>query len=169
VTQNFSTADAIGRLTLNMLMSFAEFEGEMIAERIRDKIASARRKGKATGGPVPMGCRVRDKRLVVNDSEAAVVQKAFELLLQHRSIAAVTRALNDERLFPKLLRPGAPCRQWGADAVAKLLRNPLYAALLSYREERHDASATPHSKVEVEARVVFVEAGGQQERPHCLA
>ncbi|MGH7294588.1 MAG: recombinase family protein, partial [Polyangiaceae bacterium] len=55
VTQNFSTADAMGRLTLNMLMSFAEFEREMISERTRDKIAGARRKGKWTGGPVPLG------------------------------------------------------------------------------------------------------------------
>jgi hypothetical protein len=74
----------------------------------------------------------------VNESEAAVVQKAFELLLQHRSIAAVTRALNDEGLFPKLLRPGGPCRQWDADAVAKLLRNPLYAGFMRYHGERHD-------------------------------
>jgi len=63
VTQNFSTADAMGRLTLNMLMSFAEFEREMIAERTRDKIAGARRKGKWTGGSVPLGYTVVDKRL----------------------------------------------------------------------------------------------------------
>ncbi len=74
VTQNFSTADAMGRLTLNMLMSFAEFEREMIAERTRDKIAAARRRGKWTGGPVPLGYDVVDMRLVVNELEAVVVR-----------------------------------------------------------------------------------------------
>jgi site-specific DNA recombinase len=63
VTQNFSTADAMGRLTMNMLMSFAEFEREMISERTRDKIAGSRRKGKWTGGPVPFGYSVKDKKL----------------------------------------------------------------------------------------------------------
>ncbi|MCA9559508.1 MAG: recombinase family protein, partial [Myxococcales bacterium] len=77
VTQNFSTADAMGRLTLNMLMSFSEFEREMIAERTRDKIAAARRRGKWTGGPVPLGYDVVDKKLVVNDLEAVVVRELF--------------------------------------------------------------------------------------------
>ena len=79
VTQNFSTADAMGRLTMNMLMSFAEFEREMISERTRDKIAGARRKGKWTGGPVPYGYSVKDKKLLVNELEARVVREAFDL------------------------------------------------------------------------------------------
>ena len=79
MTQNFSTADAMGRLTLNMLMSFAEFEREMIAERTRDKIAAARRKGKWTGGPVPLGYDAVDRKLVVNEPEAHVVQEIFAL------------------------------------------------------------------------------------------
>jgi len=65
----------MGRLTLNMLMSFAEFERETIAERTRDKIAGARRKGKWTGGPVPLGYTVVDKKLVVDDLEAVVVRE----------------------------------------------------------------------------------------------
>ena len=81
VTQNFSTADAMGRLTLNMLMSFAEFERSMIAERTRDKIAASRRKGKWTGGPVPFGYSVKDKKLLVNEVEAQVVREAFTLFL----------------------------------------------------------------------------------------
>ena len=76
VTQNFSTADAMGRLTLNMLMSFAELERSMIAERTRDKIAASRRKGKWTGGPVPFGYSAKDKKLLVNEVEAQVVREA---------------------------------------------------------------------------------------------
>jgi site-specific DNA recombinase len=74
ITQNFSTADAMGRLTMNMLMSFAEFEREMISKRTRDKIAGARRKGKWTGGPVPFGYSAKDKKLFVNEAEAHVVR-----------------------------------------------------------------------------------------------
>jgi len=72
VTQNFSTADAMGRLTMNMLMSFAEFEREMISERTRDKIAASRRRGKWTGGPTPFGYKLVEKKLVVDDVEAHV-------------------------------------------------------------------------------------------------
>lgn len=81
VTQNFSTADAMGRLTLNVLMSFAEFEREMIGERTRDKIAASRRKGKWTGGPVPFGYVAKDKKLVLNEGEAEIVREAFRVYL----------------------------------------------------------------------------------------
>jgi len=94
VTQNFSTVDAMGRLTLNMLMSFAEFEREMIAERTRDKVAASRRKGKWTGGPVPLGYDVADKRLVVNDLEAVVVREVFDLYERHFSALEVAHELN---------------------------------------------------------------------------
>ncbi len=70
VTQNFSTADAMGRLTLNMLMSFAEFEREMIVERIRDKVGAARRKGQWTGGIVPLGYEAKDRKLQIVPEEA---------------------------------------------------------------------------------------------------
>ena len=95
VTQNFSTADAMGRLTLNMLMSFAEFEREMIAERTRDKIAASRRKGKWTGGSVPLGYQVLDKKLVVDEMEAVVVREVFDIYLEHGSALEVARILNE--------------------------------------------------------------------------
>src|SRR5262245_15013530 len=84
VTQNFSTADAMGRLTLNMLMSFAEFEREMISERTRDKICATRRKGKWTGGTVPFGYDVVEGKLQVNPLEAIVVQEIFTSYMKHR-------------------------------------------------------------------------------------
>jgi len=142
VTQNFSTADAMGRLTLNMLMSFAEFEREMIAERTRDKIAAARRKGKWTGGAVPLGYDVVDKHLVVNDLEAVLVREIFDLYLHHRSSLAVTKILNDTGRFTKrhltkdgkLKRP----RPWAKDAVLRVLRNPVYAGYIPYKGEVHE-------------------------------
>ena len=80
VTQQFNTTTSMGRLTLNMLLSFAQFEREVTGERIRDKIAASKRKGMWMGGPIPLGYDSRDKKLVVNGSEAEVVRKVFSLL-----------------------------------------------------------------------------------------
>ena len=141
VTQNFSTADAMGRLTLNMLMSFAEFEREMIAERTRDKIAAARRKGKWTGGPVPLGYDVVDKHLVVNDLEAVVVREIFDLYLKHRSALSVMRILNETGRATKRHRAKngnvRAARAWTKDAVLRILKNPVYAGYMPYRDEIH--------------------------------
>jgi DNA invertase Pin-like site-specific DNA recombinase len=124
VTQHFSTADAMGRLTLNMLMSFAEYEREMIADRTRDKIVAARRKGKWTGGTVPIGYYVIDRKLVKNAPEAIVIKEVFDLYEAHGSVLDVLREL---RARDRARRKG----QWTKDAVLRVLRNPLYAALIA--------------------------------------
>jgi site-specific DNA recombinase len=137
VTQNFSTADAMGRLTLNMLMSFAEFEREMIAERTRDKIGAMRRKGKWTGGPPPFGYRARGKRLEVDEREALTVREAFSLTLQLRQIAMVGRTLNERGLL-RLMGP-EQCRRavhWTKDSVSRMLRNPIYVGQMTLGKER---------------------------------
>ena len=139
VTQNFTTADAMGRLTMNMLMSFAEFEREMIAERTRDKIAMSRRKGKWTGGPVPFGYSVVNKQLVVNEVEANTVREAFALFLAHRQMAAVARELNERGLLPRGSR-GRPSKRglyWSKDGISRVLRSPLYAGFMMYGDELH--------------------------------
>ena len=128
VTQNFSTADAIGKLTLNMLMSFAEFERQMIAVRTRDKILAARRKGKWTGGMVPVGYDAVDRKLVKNTPEAHVVKEVFGLYEMHRSVLAVVRDLRARGRKP---RSG----QWTKDGVLRVLKNPLYAGLIAAGEE----------------------------------
>ena len=74
VTQSFNTTTSMGRLTLNILLSFAQFEREVIGERIRDKIAASRQKGMWMGGFVPLGYDVKDRKLVVNEAEAAIVR-----------------------------------------------------------------------------------------------
>jgi DNA invertase Pin-like site-specific DNA recombinase len=137
VTQNFSTADAMGRLTLNMLMSFAEFEREMIAERTRDKIGAMRRKGRWTGGPPPFGYRARGKRLEVDEREALTVREAFSLMLQQRQIAMVGRTLNERGLLrmvgPEHRRRAA---HWTKDSVPRMLRNPIYIGQMTLGKER---------------------------------
>jgi DNA invertase Pin-like site-specific DNA recombinase len=137
VTQNFSTASAMGRLTLNMLMSFAEFEREMICERTRDKIAASRRRGKWTGGRLPYGYAVRDKKLVVNRVEALVVKEAFYAYLATRSLLGVIRALNEKGCAPRTQT--ARRKGWRTDHVLRMLRSPVYAGLLESGGELHEA------------------------------
>src|SRR2546430_14629458 len=88
VTQQFNTTTSMGRLTLNVLLSFAQFERELSAERVRDKVAASRRKGKWTGGTVPLGYQAKNKKLVVNKPEAETVRTIFQL---YRELGCVRR------------------------------------------------------------------------------
>jgi site-specific DNA recombinase len=97
VTQQFNTANSMGRLMLNVLLSFAQFEREIISERTRDKIAATRRKGQWTGGMPVLGYDVSQpgSRLVVHDLEAVQVRQIFELYLEHRSLLKVVEELRN--------------------------------------------------------------------------
>ncbi|NBO46910.1 MAG: recombinase family protein, partial [Actinobacteria bacterium] len=86
VTQNFDTGTSMGKLMLNVLLSFAQFEREITGERIRDKIASSKRKGMWMGGPPPLGYDVKDRKLVVNEEEAAIVRLIFDTFIMKRSM-----------------------------------------------------------------------------------
>jgi DNA invertase Pin-like site-specific DNA recombinase len=96
VTQSFNTTTSMGRLTLNILLSFAQFEREVIGERIRDKFAASRRRGMWMGGFVPMGYDVKDRKLVVNTAEAATVWMIFERFAALGSASTLARALQAE-------------------------------------------------------------------------
>ena len=93
VTQQFNTATSMGRLTLNMLLSFAQFEREVAGERIRDKIAASKRKGMWMGGTVPLGYDVRDRKLVVNEAEAETVRHIFQSYLALGSVRLLQQQL----------------------------------------------------------------------------
>jgi site-specific DNA recombinase len=93
ITQQFNTTTSIGRLTLNILLSFAQFERELIGERVRDKIAASKKKGMWMGGTVPLGYDVRDRRLVVNESEASTVVDIFRRYLGLKSVRALAEEL----------------------------------------------------------------------------
>ena len=96
VTQAFNTTTSMGRLTLNVLLSFAQFEREVIGERIRDKVAASRKRGMWMGGFVPMGYRVENRKLVVHEAEAAVIRKIFERFLKVGSATVLARQLRAE-------------------------------------------------------------------------
>jgi site-specific DNA recombinase len=93
ITQQFNTTTSMGRLTLNILLSFAQFERELIGERVRDKIAASKKKGMWMGGTVPLGYDVRDRKLVVNESEARTVVDIFRRYLRLKSVRALAEEL----------------------------------------------------------------------------
>lgn len=133
ITQQFDTSTSMGRLVLNVLLSFAQFERELISERTRDKIAAARRRGKWTGGPLILGYRIdHDRRaLAIVPEEATVVRLIFELYWRTRSICSVAQRLNalghpQKRRVTRAGKTigGGP---WTKSGVHRVLRNPLYA------------------------------------------
>jgi site-specific DNA recombinase len=101
VTQQFNTTTSMGRLTLNVLLSFAQFERELASERVRDKIAASRKKGKWTGGTVPLGYDARDKKLVDNKAEAETVRMIFNLYLELKSFSKLVADLKRRGIVTK--------------------------------------------------------------------
>ncbi len=164
VTQNFSTAEAMGRLTLNMLMSFAEFEREMIGERTRDKIGGARRKGKWTGGATPLGYTLKEKTLVVDELDAVLVREVFSLYLEHRSPLTVACLLNERQRTTKRVRSGAG-RLRGAKAfvksgVLRILKSPVYAGYMASHGEVFEGEQEPLVDRKTWSAVQALLAGG---------
>ena len=101
VTQQFNTTTSMGRLTLNVLLSFAQFERELSSERVRDKVAASRRKGKWTGGTVPLGYDARDKKLVINPTEAETVRMIFRRYTELQSFGRLVADLDKRGIVTK--------------------------------------------------------------------
>jgi site-specific DNA recombinase len=143
VTQHFNSATSMGRLVLNVLLSFAQFERELIAERTRDKMAAARRKGKWAGGLPILGYDVdaRTKKLVVNEAEAARVRAIFDLYLAYRSLMPVVEDLAWRGWCTKQtvtrqghVRGGRPITK---GSLYQLLTNVTYLGQVRYKNEVH--------------------------------
>ena len=109
VTQQFNTTTSMGRLTLNVLLSFAQFEREVTAERIRDKIAASKRKGMWMGGRVPLGYIAKDRTLQIDDIAANKVRWLFERYLELKSVTALAEEINRPASTPT--RFGRPSRE----------------------------------------------------------
>jgi DNA invertase Pin-like site-specific DNA recombinase len=101
VTQQFNTTTSMGRLTLNVLLSFAQFERELSSERVRDKVAASRRKGKWTGGTVPLGYEARDKKLLINAAEAETVRTIFRRYIELKSFGRLVADLDKRSIVTK--------------------------------------------------------------------
>jgi len=139
VTQSFNTTTSMGRLTLNILLSFAQFEREVIGERVRDKIAASKRKGIWVGGPVPLGYAAVAKRLAVMPAEAETVRMIFTCYLELGSVQALAQDL-DRRGIRTKQRQFANGRiigggTFGVGGLAHLLRNRFYIGEVVYRGE----------------------------------
>ncbi|GIK15648.1 MAG: hypothetical protein BroJett003_06120 [Planctomycetota bacterium] len=147
VTQHFNTTNSMGRLTLNILLSFAQFEREIISERTRDKIAAARRRGKWMGGKPLLGYDLLvtpgGGKLVVNDHEAARVRAIFELYLEHERIAPVLQELDRRAWRTKqwtTRRTGMMVggRPFDKVTLFRLLTNPAYLGKVRHRDDLFD-------------------------------
>ncbi|MDA3888621.1 MAG: recombinase family protein, partial [Allgaiera sp.] len=123
VTQSFNTTTSMGCLTLKILLSFAQFEREVIGERIRDKVAASRKKGIWMGGPVPLGYNVQDRKLIVDPAEAETVRTIFTLYARSSSTAAVIRELDARAILTKTGRP------YDKTSLLKTLHNKVYRGL----------------------------------------
>jgi site-specific DNA recombinase len=130
VTQQFNTTTSMGRLTLNVLLSFAQFERELSSERVRDKIAASRRKGKWTGGTVPLGYAAQDKKLVTNKTEAETVRTIFRLYLEFKSFSKLVAELDRQKIVTKRRDTKAAKYQGGIPftygPLAYFLKNRVY-------------------------------------------
>jgi site-specific DNA recombinase len=144
VTQQFNTSTSMGRLMLNVLLSFSQFEREMISERTRDKIAATRRKGKWSGGMPMLGYDVdaNGGRLLVNEDEAARVREIFELYLDRQSLITASAVLNERGWTTKrwTTRKGKDFggKSFVKNNLFKLLTNRIYLGKITYKDEIHE-------------------------------
>jgi len=181
VTQQFNTTTSMGRLTLNVLLSFAQFEREVIGERIRDKIAASKQKGMWMGGVPPLGYQAQDRKLIVVDSEAEIVRFIFRRYAELGSV----RLLNDEldaRNIQSKLRTSASGRILGGKPFARgalylMLQNRIYRGEIVHREQsylgEHEPIIDPPLWDAVQAQIASNTAqrneGGKTRQPSLLA
>src|ERR1700731_871211 len=139
VTQQFNTTTSMGRLTLNVLLSFAQFEREVTSERIRDKIAASKRKGLWVGGPLPLGYHMKDDKIAVVEDEAERVRLIYRRYLELGGVNALVRDLRkrDIRTKSRLLATGATRGGilFGRGSLFYLLRNRFYVGEVKYKDE----------------------------------
>ncbi|MEM7006690.1 MAG: recombinase family protein [Pseudomonadota bacterium] len=142
VTQSFNTATSMGRLTLNMLLSFAQFEREVTAERIRDKIAASKRKGMWMGGNVPLGYDADGRTLKINETEAETIKALFRLYIEHGSLRDLKERAEDLDLRSRRRERAGGRISGGAHFdrghLQHILSNPVYAGLIRHKQQVHE-------------------------------
>ena len=147
VTQAFNTTSSMGRLTLNVLLSFAQFEREVIGERVRDKIAASKRKGLFMGGNIPLGYINRDKKLVIVPEEAERVRWMFQKYLELKSIGLLLEEMNRLNIRTKVITLASGKKRggvlYGKGAMAYFLKNRAYVGEILHKEQIHAAEHEP--------------------------
>ena len=147
VTQQFNTASSMGRLTLNMLLSFAQFEREVTGERIRDKIAASKRKGMWMGGVPPLGYDIQDRNLVINEEEAQTVRYIFETYVALGAVRPLQEQLDAERITTKR-HISAKGNTHGGRPISRghlyhLLQNRLYRGEIVHKDQTYPGQHEP--------------------------
>jgi DNA invertase Pin-like site-specific DNA recombinase len=164
VTQSFNTTTSMGRLTLNILLSFAQFEREVIGERIRDKVAASRARGIWMGGFVPLGYDARDRKLLVNDTEAALVRRIFEGFVETGSGTKLVARLRAER---SLTKRG---RIFTKSDVYRVLSNRTYLGEAMHKGKSHPgehAAIVPQAMWDAAHAVLTVSPRARANRARC--
>lgn len=141
VTQAFNTTTSMGRLTLNVLLSFAQFEREVTGERIRDKIAASKKKGMWMGGPLALGYDVKDRKLIINSKEAETVRHIFRSYLEIGSVDTLVSTLKAQGVCSKVKTSKAGRVTGGLPisrgALYHMLQNPIYIGRIRHKQESH--------------------------------
>jgi len=147
VTQSFNTTTSMGRLTLNVLLSFAQFEREVTGERIRDKIAASKKKGMWMGGVVPLGYRVENRALHIVEDHAEIVRSLFRRYLEAGSVVRLKQQLDAEGVRLPVRTHGAGRSTGGGlfsrGHVYKLLSNPIYVGRIAHKDQVHEGQHQP--------------------------
>ena len=142
VTQAFNTTNSMGRLTLNVLLSFAQFEREVTSERIRDKVAASKKKGMWMGGPVPLGYRLEDRMLQIEPAEAETIRFIFDSYRELRSVQQVVDALNAKGAKTKIRQYKSGKTVGGCPftrgMLALMLKNPIYSGQVRHKNAVYD-------------------------------
>jgi site-specific DNA recombinase len=181
VTQQFNTTTSMGRLTLNVLLSFAQFEREVTGERIRDKIAASKKKGMWMGGVPPLGYEARDRGLVVVDSEAEIVRDIFGRYAELGSVRSLKEELEAQGITSKCrtsasgrLRGGQP---FSRGALYLMLQNRIYRGEIVHKERSYPGEHTPiidqelwdMVQAQLAGNAAQRNAGGRAAQPSLLA
>lgn len=138
VTQQFNTTSSMGRLTLNVLLSFAQFEREVTGERIRDKIKASKARGMWMGGYVPLGYRVEDRKLRVEPEHAELIQTIFTLYLEEGTITKLRLRLAELNIRRPASEKGTPPIPFTRGGLQTLLANPIYTGRIRHGKILHD-------------------------------
>ncbi|MFD1702618.1 recombinase family protein [Methylopila henanensis] len=167
VTQSFNTTTSMGRLTLNMLLSFAQFEREVTGERIRDKIAASKKRGIWVGGVVPLGYRVQAKKLQIDEAEAATVRLIFERYLALGSLSALQGELRERGIVTRTRTLASGATAGGVPLtngpLAHLLANRVYLGEINHKGRsypgEHPAIVDPKLFEAVQTRIAANRSG----------
>ena len=136
ITQQFNTTSSMGRLTLNVLLSFAQFEREVTSERIRDKIAASKKKGMWMGGFVPLGYDLKDRKLLINTSEAKNVQYIYRRYLERGCVRLLKEDLDKNGIYSKVRGEKGGC-SFARGMLYKMLSNPIYIGQIRHKGTCH--------------------------------